>query len=300
MNRRTTEPSGPAPAPGCDESASGCQADPSVRALGSRQPVIPGVPVIRRAGAIPHRAPGSLGPTCVSVRPVGLTVGRASTRAPAANPARIRRQPAVCAPPLLFGGYPPQITHPPCRVRPNRMRVRHNGSREWYFTIGTAALPPVLGSQPMVPVQSCGKGARGLTVRPWAIRILTGLSISLGPCWRRRGSRYTLRAGRYLCDSEFRYLGTVGVTAAVCREFEGAGSRHLPSSPSSAGQVSDSIRRLRFAESCVFNKQSPPPAAVPLRGPVSRVDPLIPRLRGHFAEFLQHGSHAPRCHRDHK
>ncbi|KAK7389382.1 hypothetical protein VNO78_24370 [Psophocarpus tetragonolobus] len=35
----------------------------------------------------------------------------------------------------------------------------------------------------------------------------------------KRGSRYTIRAGRYLCDKEFRYLRTVRVTAAVYRGF---------------------------------------------------------------------------------
>ncbi|KAI3487322.1 hypothetical protein L1887_48797 [Cichorium endivia] len=53
----------------------------------------------------------------------------------------------------------------------------------------------------------------------WYSRIFTENSISPGPCRRQRGSRYTIRAGRYLCDKEFRYLRTVRVTAAVYRGF---------------------------------------------------------------------------------
>ncbi|MFS7940170.1 hypothetical protein Hanom_Chr05g00460821 [Helianthus anomalus] len=44
-------------------------------------------------------------------------------------------------------------------------------------------------------------------------------SISPGPCRRQRGSRYTIRAGCYLCDKEFRYLRTVRVTVAVYQGF---------------------------------------------------------------------------------
>ena len=45
-----------------------------------------------------------------------------------------------------------------------------------------------------------------------------------------------------------------------------------------------------FAEPCVFSKQSPPPGLCPPI-PVARYEgPLLPKLRGHFAEFLQHRS----------
>ena len=47
FNRRTAEPLGPAPAPGCDEPTSRCQTTPSIWTLGGHQPVIPGVPFIR-------------------------------------------------------------------------------------------------------------------------------------------------------------------------------------------------------------------------------------------------------------
>ena len=70
--------------------------------------------------------------------------------------------------------------------------------------------------------------------------------------------RYTIRAGRNLPDKEFRYLRTVIVTAAV----------------------------YDLAETCVFAKQSPGPIHC---GHVS-VAPLIPKLRGQFAEFLNYPS----------
>src|SRR4051812_3854667 len=49
--------------------------------------------------------------------------------------------------------------------------------------------------------------------------VFTENSISLSWCWRQRGSRYAIRAGRNLPDKEFRYLRTVIVTAAVYRGF---------------------------------------------------------------------------------
>jgi len=74
FNGRTAQPLGPAPAPGCDEPTSRCQTAPSIWTLGRDQPVIPKVPFIRWATAIPLSTAGSLRPTFVSARLVGLTV----------------------------------------------------------------------------------------------------------------------------------------------------------------------------------------------------------------------------------
>ncbi len=68
-------------------------------------------------------------------------------------------------------------------------------------------------------IQGYSKGARGLSVLPQVPRIFTGISISLSLCWRQRGSRYAIHAGRNLPDKEFRYLWTVIVTAAVYMGF---------------------------------------------------------------------------------
>jgi len=74
FNRRTAEPLGPSPAPGCDEPTSRCQTTPSLWTLGRYQPVIPKVPFVLYAMRIPRCRTGSLGPTFVSARLVGLTV----------------------------------------------------------------------------------------------------------------------------------------------------------------------------------------------------------------------------------
>ena len=71
---RTAQPLGPTPAPGCDEPTSRCQTMPSIWTLGQDQPVIPGVPFIRWATPLPLAGAGSLVPTFVPARPVGLAV----------------------------------------------------------------------------------------------------------------------------------------------------------------------------------------------------------------------------------
>ena len=82
------------------------------------------------------------------------------------------------------------------------------------------SLPPILHIPSSAPLQSCSKGARGLSVQPRVLRIFTENSISLSRCWRQWESRYAIRAGRNLPDKEFRYLRTVIVTAAVYRGFD--------------------------------------------------------------------------------
>ena len=74
FNGRTAQPLGRTTAPGCDEPTSRCQTSPSMWTLGGDQPVIPRVTFIRWATALPLRTVGSLKPTFVPVRLVGLTV----------------------------------------------------------------------------------------------------------------------------------------------------------------------------------------------------------------------------------
>ncbi len=118
------------------------------------------------------------------------------------------------------------------------------------------------------------------------LRIFTESSISLSPCWRQQGSRYTIRAGRYLCDKEFRYLRTVRVTAAVYRGFHSKPITLLLFTFQHRAGVRLYTSCYHLAESCVFNKQSLPPGMCRFL----RKAPLLPKLRGYFAEFLQHGS----------
>ena len=74
FNRRTAEPLGRTSAPGCDEPTSRCQTSPSMWTLGGDQPVIPRVAFIRWAMALPCGTTGSLSPTFVPARLVGLAV----------------------------------------------------------------------------------------------------------------------------------------------------------------------------------------------------------------------------------
>ena len=118
---------------------------------------------------------------------------------------------------------------------------------------------------------------------------MTGNSISLSRCWRQRGSRYAIRAGRNLPDKEFRYLRTVIVTAAVYWGFNSLLAQLLLTFQHRAG-VGPYTSCYHFAEPYVFSKQSLPPI---LCHPylVAQIEvTLIPKLRVHFAEFLQHRS----------
>ena len=97
--------------------------------------------------------------------------------------------------------------------------------------------------------------------------------------------RYTIRAGRNLPDKEFRYLRTVIVTAAVYWGFNSMLAHLLLTFQHRAG-VSPYTSSFDLAETCVFDKQLP--------GPILcdhiAVAPLIPKLRGQFAEFLNYPS----------
>jgi hypothetical protein len=146
---------------------------------------------------------------------------------------------------------------------------------------------------------SCSKGAWGLFVLSRVLGILTETAISPSTWSRQCPSRYAIRAGRNLPDKEFRYLRTVIVTAAVYRGF---GSRLHPCGLTSPLNLPAPGRRqcvygaLRgFARTCVFAKQSLGPI---LCDPVelmarshspSRAS-LLPKLRDHYAEFLDHVS----------
>ena len=77
------------------------------------------------------------------------------------------------APPLLFGRRPPQSNYPPCRVpdpdNGPRLDIRtHKGGISRVAPRRLAptyhSLPPILHINPLIPLQSCSKGARGLSV----------------------------------------------------------------------------------------------------------------------------------------
>ena len=146
-------------------------------------------------------------------------------------------------------------------------------------------LPPILYVMYQNPMSGYSKAPWGLSVQSRVTCIFTGISISPGPSLRQCPNRYTFRAGRNLPDKEFRYLRTVIVTAAVHRGFDSELSLLLLTFRHWAG-VSPYTSSFDFAETCVFAKQLPGPIHC---GSVSGA-PLIPKLRGQFAEFLNYPS----------
>ena len=152
------------------------------------------------------------------------------------------------------------------------------------------SIPPILHKYIPIAVSSYSKGARGLSVLPRVGGIFTSTTISLDPSLRQPLTRYAIHAGRYLTDKEFRYLRTVIVTAAVHRGF-GSEPRPLPLTFRHRASVAPYTSTYVFAESCVFGKQSPEPVNCGCLGLITlRAAPLLPKLRGHFAEFLSEGS----------
>jgi hypothetical protein len=155
-------------------------------------------------------------------------------------------------------------------------------------------VPPILRIVCPDPMASCSKAPRGLFVLSWVTRIFTGLSISPGPSSRQRPDRYAFRAGRNLPDKEFRYLRTVIVTAAVYWGFNSVLAHLLLTFQHWAG-ISPYTYSSEFAETYGFVNQSPGPFLCDPHLLVELVQsqsgvPLLPKLRGYFAEFLNEGS----------
>ena len=150
------------------------------------------------------------------------------------------------------------------------------------------SLPPILYIRCQKTISTCSKALRGLSVQSRVMCIFTHTSISPGPLSRQCPNRYAIRAGRNLPDKEFRYLRTVIVTAAVYWGF-GSKLRIAPNSsplPSSTGQASAPILQLSLSQIPVFLINS----RLGLFSAATLVAPLLPKLRGHFAEFLNKGS----------
>ena len=135
------------------------------------------------------------------------------------------------------------------------------------------------------------KALRGLSVRSRVMCIFTHTTISPGPLLRQCPSRYAIRAGRNLPDKEFRYLRTVIVTAAVHRGLSSVLRSRLLTLPlnlPALGRASARIRRISTSHRPVFLVNS----RLGLFSAASLEAPLLPKLRGHFAEFLNKGSTA--------
>ena len=135
------------------------------------------------------------------------------------------------------------------------------------------------------PISSYSEAPWGLSVLSQVTGIFTGISISPSPLLRQRPDRFAFRAGRNLPDKEFRYLRTVIVTAAVYWGFSSKLALFPLTFQHRAG-VTPYTSSFDLAESCVFAKQSLGPFHC---GLLSQA-PLIPKLRGQFAEFLNNPS----------
>ena len=138
-------------------------------------------------------------------------------------------------------------------------------------------------------MSSYSKGARGLSVQSREAGIFTRTTISLSLSSRQRPTRYAIHARRNLPDKVLRYLRTVIVTAAVYWGFNSKLALLLLTFQHRAG-VRPYTSTFVFAESCVLGKQSLPPSLCHLFKVALEKVPLIPKLRGQFAEFLQHHS----------
>ena len=160
---------------------------------------------------------------------------------------------------------------------------------------GPHSLPAMLHSHMRRPMTSCSKGAWGLFVLSRGLGILTETAISPSTGSRQCPSRYSIRAGRNLPDKEFRYLRTVIVTAAVYRGF-GSELRDCSLTPPlnlpAPGRRQCVYVVLRdLARTCVFAKQSLGPIICDqskrtTRSRQPQSASLLPKLRDHYAEFL--------------
>ena len=167
---------------------------------------------------------------------------------------------------LLGGDRPSQTAHQTLSL------YRIHGTRlEIQFTKGgipkvtpyelasiSHSLPPILYIVNRIPISSCSKAPRGLSVLSRVTCIFTGIKISPSLWSRQYPNHYTFRAGRNLPDKEFRYLRTVIVTAAVHWGFNSMLAHLLLTFQHRAG-VSPYTSSFDLAETCVFAKQLPGP-----------------------------------------
>src|SRR5215218_893733 len=122
--------------------------------------------------ALPRGTTGSLAPAFAPARPVGLAVRRACALA-RGPPVSDRREPTVARLRYPLGGDRPSQTarHAGSRRRLHGARLDTQRSKGGIsrapppgLAPGPPRLPPILHMDRRVPVQSCSKGARGLSV----------------------------------------------------------------------------------------------------------------------------------------
>ena len=194
----------------------------------------------------------------------------------------------------FFGGDRPSqtahLTMSPDPIQGRRLEFQHRKSgiprlSPPQLTPWLPRLPPILYMQCQNPISGYSKAPWGLSVLSRVTGIFTGTTISPGGLSRQCPNHYTIRAGQNLPDKEFRYLRTVIVTAAVYWGFRSM-LAHLPLTFQHRAGVSPYTSSFDLAQTCVFGKQLLGPI---LCGSIARA-PLIPKLRGQFAEFLNNPS----------
>ena len=194
---------------------------------------------------------------------------------------------------ILGGDRPSQTAHltmSPALIQRRRLEFQY---RKDGIPTATPHKPkPVLPSVPSIlcmqhrnPILGYSKAPWGLSVLSRVTGIFTGTTISPGGLLRQCPNHYAFHAGQNLPDKEFRYLRTVIVTAAVHWGFDSMLAHLLLTFQHRAG-VSSYTSSFDLAQTCVFGKQLLGPI---LCGSIARA-PLLPKLRGQFAEFLNNPS----------
>ncbi len=154
-----------------------------------------------------------------------------------------------------------------------------------HYKVLLPSVPSILCMQHRNPILGYSKAPWGLSVLSRVTGIFTGTTISPGGLLRQCPNHYAFHAGQNLPDKEFRYLRTVIVTAAVHWGFDSMLAHLLLTFQHRAG-VSSYTSSFDLAQTCVFGKQ--------LLGPILcgciAAAPLLPKLRGQFAEFLNNPS----------
>jgi hypothetical protein len=173
--------------------------------------------------ALPYGTTGSLCPSFLSDRLVGLTVKHPYAIALYARLPSVLRVPLEASVTLLEATTPVKL---PAKQCPPFLGL---GFKQIKGGISTTTpqplarplqcLPPILHMICPKSILSCSEGSRGLFVPLRVTGIFTDTTISPSSWLRQCPDRYTIRAGRNLPDKEFRYLRTVIVTAAVYRGF---------------------------------------------------------------------------------
>ena len=167
---------------------------------------------------------GSLSPTFVSARRVGLTVKLPYAFTLLGWFPFSLREPLGASVTLWEATAPVKLPTWHCFLTGLRLRLESKLDQSGISLATPPRLAPQIHSLPAIlhrlspnSIPSCSKAPRGLFVLLRVTRIFTRTSISPGPSLRQCPTRYAFRAGQNLPDKEFRYLRTVIVTAAVHR-----------------------------------------------------------------------------------